>query len=672
MTTFQNLNLNSQILSALESKGYTTPTPIQLQSIPAVLEGRDLLGIAQTGTGKTAAFSLPILQNLANSNNQVRSNGARALILTPTRELASQIADNIKLYGKDLHLTHAVVFGGVSERPQIATMKRGVDILIATPGRLLDLSTQGHIRFSNLEIFVLDEADRMLDMGFFNDVKKIIAKIPEERQTLFFSATMPDTIADLANSILKSPVKIEITPQSTTVERIEQKLMQVQKGNKLSLLKRILKDEEAQSVLVFSKTKHGANRIQEFLEKNSIAVAAIHGNKSQGAREKALASFREGKVQVLIATDIAARGIDVPSISHVINFDIPMDPESYVHRIGRTARAGRQGVAISFCDPSETRLLKAVEKTINYNIPVDTTHAYHGVEAAASSSQDSNNSDRPRGQRHRQNNSGDRRNSGDRNRGGRNNDRRSSSHSSERGERSDRRDGKRNFDRKPKRNEEQQPDGTKSSLLNFIGFGKKRAAQSVDRNTPFRVKEEEKGGGFGLSWLKGKKEESRNNKGGRDRGDRPSFAGRDGLPQERDNRSSRGGRSGGFGGGDRRNSRGGGERRNEGFGGENRNSRGGSDRRSGGFGGENRNRRNNDSFGNDDNRGNSFGNNERRGNSSFGNSERSSSFGDRRPSGDRDRRSGDRDRKPFGDRNRKPFGDRRPSNGGSSRPQRSW
>ena len=253
MTTFQSLNLDPKLLSALESKGYIIPTPIQLQAIPHILEGKDILGIAQTGTGKTAAFSLPILQNLAASNNPVKSGGVRALILTPTRELASQIAENIELYGKDLHLTHAVIFGGVSERPQITTMKRGVDILIATPGRLLDLATQGHIRFMNLEIFVLDEADRMLDMGFINDIKKIITKIPERRQTLFFSATMPDTIADLANSILKNPAKVEVTPQSTTVDRIDQKINFVEKGNKLSLLKRILKDEDAKSVLVFSK-----------------------------------------------------------------------------------------------------------------------------------------------------------------------------------------------------------------------------------------------------------------------------------------------------------------------------------------------------------------------------------------------------------------------------------
>ncbi len=379
MPSFSKLNLNPKILAALEAKGYTIPTPIQFQAIPPLLEGKDILGIAQTGTGKTAAFSLPILHNLTNSNVTVKSGSVRTLILTPTRELASQIAENIEGYGKDLGLRHSVIFGGVSERPQIASMQRGVDILIATPGRLLDLMTQGHVRYAQLEILVLDEADRMLDMGFINDVKKIIAKLPEKRQTLFFSATMPETIADLANSILDNPVIVEITPQSTTVERIEQKINFVEKSNKLSLLKNILKQDDATSVLVFSKTKHGANRVVEFLEKSNITVAAIHGNKSQGAREKALSNFREAKVQVLIATDIAARGIDVPSISHVINYDIPMDPESYVHRIGRTARAGRQGVAISFCDPSERKLLAAVEKTIRFKIPVDTTHAFHGV-----------------------------------------------------------------------------------------------------------------------------------------------------------------------------------------------------------------------------------------------------------------------------------------------------
>ena len=382
MTTFKNLHLNEKILNALEKKGYTNPTPIQLQAIPYVMEGKDILGIAQTGTGKTAAFSLPILHNLAKNPVSVKSGGVRVLILTPTRELASQIADNIELYGKDLGLRCAVIFGGVSERPQITSIKAGVDILIATPGRLLDLTSQGHIRYMQLEVLVLDEADRMLDMGFINDIKKIIQKIPEKRQTIFFSATMPTTITGLANSILKNPAKIEVTPQSTTVERIDQKVLFVEKTNKPLLLKRILKDETLTSALVFSKTKHGANKVVEFLEKNSVSVAAIHGNKSQGAREKALASFRAGSIKVLVATDIAARGIDIPAISHVINYDVPVDPESYVHRIGRTARAGLKGVAITFCDPSEVKYLREVEKVIKIKIPTDESHPFHGVEAA--------------------------------------------------------------------------------------------------------------------------------------------------------------------------------------------------------------------------------------------------------------------------------------------------
>lgn len=382
MTTFKNLHLNEKILNALEKKGYTIPTPIQLQAIPFVMEGKDILGIAQTGTGKTAAFSLPILHNLAKNPVSVKSGGVRVLILTPTRELASQIADNIELYGKDLGLRYAVIFGGVSERPQITSIKAGVDILIATPGRLLDLTSQGHIRYMQLEVLVLDEADRMLDMGFINDIKKIIQKIPEKRQTIFFSATMPATITGLANSILKNPAKIEVTPQSTTVERIDQKVLFVEKTNKPLLLKRLLKDETLTSALVFSKTKHGANKVVEFLEKNSVSVAAIHGNKSQGAREKALASFRAGSIKVLVATDIAARGIDIPAISHVINYDVPVDPESYVHRIGRTARAGLKGVAITFCDPSEVKYLREVEKVIKIKIPTDESHPFHGVEAA--------------------------------------------------------------------------------------------------------------------------------------------------------------------------------------------------------------------------------------------------------------------------------------------------
>ena len=377
---FSDLNLNPKILAALEAKGYTTPTPIQGKAIPHILQKKDFLGIAQTGTGKTAAFSLPIIHNLSENEVKVKPNSIRCLILTPTRELASQIADNIELYGKNLNLKHAVIFGGVSEKPQISSLHKGLDIVIATPGRLLDLITQGHVKFSQLEIFVLDEADRMLDMGFINDVKKIISKLPKERQTLFFSATMPEAISGLANSILTNPAKVEITPPATTVERIDQKIYFVEKSNKPALLKTLLKKDEVETVLVFLRTKHGANRLVDFLEKHGIKALAIHGNKSQGAREKALASFRDGSLKVLLATDIAARGIDVPGISHVVNYEIPSDPESYVHRIGRTARAGRDGIAISFCDPSEKEALRAVEKTIAYKIPVDSSHPYHGVE----------------------------------------------------------------------------------------------------------------------------------------------------------------------------------------------------------------------------------------------------------------------------------------------------
>lgn len=378
MTSFTNLNLNPKILAALKKKGYVNPTPIQLQAIPPLLEGKDILGIAQTGTGKTAAFALPILHNLAVSGKSVKSGCVRALILTPTRELASQIAENIEAYGKDLKLRYALVYGGVSDRPQIAELQRGVDILIATPGRLLDLTNQGHIRFMQVEVLVLDEADRMLDMGFVNDIKKVIAKIPAKRQTLFFSATMPKTITELADSILTNPVKIEITPQSTTVERIDQKIYFVERRDKMSLLRHILKQREATSVIVFSRTKHGADDIEDYLLKNHISVAAIHGDKDQDQREKSLNKFREGKIQVLVATDVAARGIDIPAISHVVNFDIPSDPESYVHRIGRTARAGLKGIAISFCDPHDDTLLVAVEKAINYKIPVDDSHPYSG------------------------------------------------------------------------------------------------------------------------------------------------------------------------------------------------------------------------------------------------------------------------------------------------------
>jgi ATP-dependent RNA helicase RhlE len=379
MLKFKDFALNEKILAALDKKGYVTPTPIQEKSIPHLLEGKDLLGIAQTGTGKTAAFSLPILNNLAASNKKVSATSVRCLILTPTRELAAQIVDNIKLYGEKLGLRYNMIFGGVSIIGQVNSMKTGADIVVATPGRLLDLINRRSIKFDDLEIFVLDEADRMLDMGFINDVRRIISKLPKKRQSLFFSATMPKDIAQLASSILNNPVSVEITPQATTVEKIDQQINFVDKANKPLLLKEILRKKEVTSALVFSKTKFGANRIVTFLQEDGVKVEAIHGNKSQVARQKALNNFRQGKTNVLVATDIAARGIDVPDISHVINYDIPHDPENYVHRIGRTARAGKNGIAISLCDASEKSLVKSIEKTIKYTIPVDTSHTFHNA-----------------------------------------------------------------------------------------------------------------------------------------------------------------------------------------------------------------------------------------------------------------------------------------------------
>ena len=381
MLSFNSFDLLPSILKALTDKGYKNPTPIQAEAIPHLLNGKDLLGIAQTGTGKTAAFSLPILNRLAKNKIKTRPARVRALILTPTRELASQIDANIKTYGKGLNLFSTVMFGGVGARPQIQAMGRGVDILVATPGRLLDLMSEGHVKFDQLEVFVLDEADRMLDMGFIRDIKKVISKLPKDKQTLLFSATMPNDISKLATSLLNDPIRVEVTPQSTTVEKIKQTINFVEKSNNPLLLKDVLKRPSVKSVLVFTRTKHGADRVVKHLAKDSIDSAAIHGNKSQGQRERALGSFRNKKIKVLVATDIAARGIDIPHVSHIINYDLPNDPESYVHRIGRTARAGKEGIAISFCDPSEIKHLKSIEKLIKFQVPVDLTHPFHGVPA---------------------------------------------------------------------------------------------------------------------------------------------------------------------------------------------------------------------------------------------------------------------------------------------------
>jgi len=374
---FKNLDLIDPILKALSTEGYTTPTPIQAQSIPLILEQRDLLGCAQTGTGKTAAFAIPILQLLYKNKSEERGpHKIKVLILTPTRELAIQIDESFAAYGKHTGISHTVIFGGVSQLHQTNILRRGVDILIATPGRLLDLIGQGFIDLKFLKMFVLDEADRMLDMGFIHDVKRIITKLPEKRQTLFFSATMPPEIQKLANVLLTNPAYVEVTPVSSTVEAIEQSLYYVDKANKLNLLSYLLKDKDIVTALVFTRTKHGADKVVKFLHRNEITAAAIHGNKSQNARQHALSNFKSGNLRVLVATDIAARGIDIDELSHVVNFDLPNVPETYVHRIGRTGRAGNTGVAISFCDAEERGELKDIQKLIGLSIPVVDAHPY--------------------------------------------------------------------------------------------------------------------------------------------------------------------------------------------------------------------------------------------------------------------------------------------------------
>ena len=380
--TFKELNLSAPLLRAVQEAGYETPSPIQAAAIPPVLSGRDLMGCAQTGTGKTAAFALPMLDRLT-ANAPRRKGAIRALILTPTRELALQIGESFDAYGKYLKLRGTVSFGGVGQAPQVEALKKGVDILIACPGRLNDLIGQGFIDLSNLEIFVLDEADRMLDMGFVHDVKKVIAKLPGERQNLMFSATMPTEIEQLAAGILRKPAFVKVDPVSSTVDRIQQSLYHVEKGNKKFLLPWLIKNLQPPVVnaLVFSRTKHGADKIAKDLTKQGIPAAVIHGNKSQTARVTALENFKAGKTKVLVATDIAARGIDISELSHVFNYDLPEVPETYVHRIGRTARAGADGTAVSFCAPEEQEYLAGIEKLNRRKIPVVSGHPWDGVPA---------------------------------------------------------------------------------------------------------------------------------------------------------------------------------------------------------------------------------------------------------------------------------------------------
>ena len=379
---FQTLHITEPILKAVKEQGYVDPTPIQEQAIPYALQGRDILGCAQTGTGKTAAFSIPTIQLLKKHYKQ----SIRSLIVTPTRELAIQIQENITAYAQYTTIRSAVIFGGVPQKPQERILKAGVDILVATPGRLNDLIQQGIIDISHIEIFILDEADRMLDMGFLPDVKRIIAKLPKRKQTLFFSATMPSEIRKLAQSLLHELVSIEVTPASTTVEKIDQSLYYVDKANKKRLLLKLLQKNRVQNALVFTRTKSNANRLAKYLNENGVTTGVIHGNKSQNARQQALLQFKEGKSRVLVATDIAARGIDVQELSHVFNFDIPNEAEVYVHRIGRTGRAGRQGCAIAFSDCNEAEYVKNIEKLIRMHIPVveDREFPMRNLEPAAS------------------------------------------------------------------------------------------------------------------------------------------------------------------------------------------------------------------------------------------------------------------------------------------------
>jgi ATP-dependent RNA helicase RhlE len=376
---FQDLKLIDPLLRAVQAEGYTTPTPIQAQAIPHLLTGADMIGCAQTGTGKTAAFALPILQRLVSARQATpagQRGRIRTLVLSPTRELAAQIGASFAAYGRYTGLRHLVIFGGVGYEPQVRALRSGTDILVATPGRLLDMLGQRAVNLSGVEIFVLDEADRMLDMGFIHDVRRVISALPAQRQTLLFSATMPPVIQELASQILIDPVRVEVTPPATTVEKIAQSVYFVNRQDKRALLEHLLADHGIRRALVFTRTKHGANKLVEQLDRANIRAEAIHGNKSQSARERALANFKAGRIRVLVATDIAARGLDVEDVTHVINYDLPNEPESYVHRIGRTARAGAAGIAFSFCDAEERPYLRDIERLIRLRLPITAEHPF--------------------------------------------------------------------------------------------------------------------------------------------------------------------------------------------------------------------------------------------------------------------------------------------------------
>jgi len=390
LKTFEELKLIAPLQRALADEKYETPTPIQAQTVPAALLGRDVLGCAQTGTGKTAAFALPILNRLGQRNRKAMPNHPFVLVLAPTRELAIQIGESFATYGRYLKLRQALVYGGVSQGNQVRALNRGAHILVATPGRLLDLMNQGYIELDRLDVFVLDEADRMLDMGFLPDLKRIISKLPDQRQSLFFSATLPPKIIQLSQRLVRDPVSVNVTPKSTSVEKIEQRVLFVERSEKKALLRKILRADGVERALVFTKTKRAANSLAEQLVRNGIKATAIHGNKSQSARQRALEAFRRKQVQVLVATDVAARGIDIDGITHVVNFDLPIEPEGYIHRIGRTGRAGAEGVALSFCCAGERRELRAIEQLIGQKVPIDT-------ELSQSEPQEHRPSPQPRG-----------------------------------------------------------------------------------------------------------------------------------------------------------------------------------------------------------------------------------------------------------------------------------
>ena len=380
MTNFESLGLCNDILKAIKNEGYHRPTPVQELAIPLLIGGRDVLGVAQTGTGKTAAFALPVLEKLSFSKSPGKRN-IRALILSPTRELAAQIDQRFYVYSKYVDIRHMVIFGGVGQKPQVQSLRKGIDVLVATPGRLLDLIQQGHVNLDYVEFFVLDEADRMLDMGFIRDIKKILKILPKNRQNLLFSATMPSKIADLANSFLNNAEMVDLSPKEITVERIDQAILFVRKEDKIKLIIDIIKDNQVERGIIFTRTKHGANRLVKKLDRANISALAIHGNKSQGARTRALSQFKNGSTPLLVATDIASRGIDVDDVSHVFNYDLPNEPESYVHRIGRTARAGKGGTAYAFCDDSESGYLVGIERLIGKKITVIDDHPYHFTKA---------------------------------------------------------------------------------------------------------------------------------------------------------------------------------------------------------------------------------------------------------------------------------------------------